>query len=88
MNCEIDTQTIAEEIKAAQDHCKQLVPLTSRLSHFSNDEAYAVAQLVHKMRINIFIFAGDSIGYRLVTLQALFRQRVNIIKQFLALTCF
>lgn len=52
MNYEIDSQTIAEEIKAAQDHCKQLVPLTSRFGHFSNQDAYAVAQLIHKMRIS------------------------------------
>jgi 2-oxo-3-hexenedioate decarboxylase len=42
---------IADEIKAAQDHCKVIKPLTSRFSHFSNDEAYAVAQLIHECRI-------------------------------------
>lgn len=64
MKYEIDTQTIAEEIKAAQDHCKQLVPLTSRLSHFSNDEAYAVAQLIHEMRINEgAVPVGRKIGF-------------------------
>jgi len=51
MNHEIDLQTIADEIKAAQDQCKQIVPLTSQLSEFSNGEAYAVAQLIHEMRI-------------------------------------
>ena len=51
MNHEINLQIIADEIKAAQDECKQIVPLTSQLSGFSNSKAYAVAQLVHEMRI-------------------------------------
>ena len=51
MNHEINLQSLADEIKAAQDQCKQIVPLTSQFSKFSNGEAYAVAQLVHKMRI-------------------------------------
>jgi 2-oxo-3-hexenedioate decarboxylase len=64
MKPEIALQTIADDIKAAQDYCKQLVPLTSRLSHFSNDEAYAVAQLVHKMRINEgAVPVGRKIGF-------------------------
>lgn len=44
--------TIAHEIKAAQDQCKQIEPFTSRLRGFGNAEAYAVAHLIHEMRIN------------------------------------
>jgi len=51
MNHENRLQTIADEIKAAQDQCKPIEPLTSRIADFSNDEAYAVAQLIHEMRI-------------------------------------
>jgi 2-keto-4-pentenoate hydratase len=50
MEQEINLQTIADEIKAAQDQCRQIVPLTARLRDFSNTEAYAVAQLIHEMR--------------------------------------
>lgn len=51
MNRQTNLQMIADEIKAAQDHCKVIKPLTSRFSHFSNDEAYAVAQMIHECRI-------------------------------------
>jgi 2-keto-4-pentenoate hydratase len=51
MNHEIKFQTIADEIKAIQDHCKLIVPLTSRLSHFSNGKAYTVAKLIYELRI-------------------------------------
>ena len=51
MNHKISLQTIADEIKAAQDQCKQIIPLTSQLNEFGNEEAYAVAQMIHKMRI-------------------------------------
>ena len=51
MNHEFSLQTIADEIKAAQDQCKQIMPLTSQLDEFTNADAYAVAQLVHEMRI-------------------------------------
>jgi len=64
MTHEINLQTIADEIKAAQDHCKLIVPLTSRLSQFSNDEAYAVAQLIHEMRIKEgAVPVGRKIGF-------------------------
>ena len=51
MNHEMNLLTIANEIMAAQDQCKLIVPLTSRFADFNNGEAYAVAQLVHEMRI-------------------------------------
>ena len=64
MTHEIHLQTIADEIKAAQDHCKLIVPLTSRLSQFSNDEAYAVAQLINEMRIKEgAVPVGRKIGF-------------------------
>ena len=64
MNHEINLQTIADEIKAAQDHCKIILPLTSRLSQFSNAQAYAVAQMIHKMRIEEgAVPVGRKIGF-------------------------
>jgi len=40
------------------------VPLTSRLSQFRNDEAYAVAQLIHEMRIKEgAVPVGRKIGF-------------------------
>ena len=51
MKHEITLQTIAEEIKEAQDQCRQIGPLTARLMDFSNAKAYAVAQLIHEMRM-------------------------------------
>ena len=44
--------SIAQELKAAQDQCNQIEPLTSRLENFGNDEAYAVANIIHEMRIS------------------------------------
>ncbi|MCP4625754.1 MAG: hypothetical protein GY850_19890 [bacterium] len=64
MNHEINLQAIADEIKTAQDQCKQILPLTSRLSKFSNVEAYAVAQLVHEMRMKEgAVPVGRKIGF-------------------------
>jgi 2-oxo-3-hexenedioate decarboxylase len=64
MNHEINLQTIADEIKAAQDQCKPMVPLTSRFADFSNDEAYAVAQLIREMRIKEgAVTTGRKIGF-------------------------
>ena len=64
MNHDINLQTIADEIKAAQDQCKQIVPLTSQLIEFSNDEAYTVAQLIHEMRIKEgAVPVGRKIGF-------------------------
>jgi 2-oxo-3-hexenedioate decarboxylase len=43
--------SIAREIKAVQDQCRQIEPLTSRLKDFGHAEAYAVADLIHHMRM-------------------------------------
>ena len=64
MNHEINLQTIADEIKAAQDYGKLIEPLTSRLSQFSNEQAYAVAQLIHEIRIKEgAVTVGRKIGF-------------------------
>jgi 2-keto-4-pentenoate hydratase len=64
MKHELDLQTIAEEIKAAQDQCRQVGPLTGRLKDFSNVEAYAVAQLIHEMRVKEgAVPVGRKIGF-------------------------
>lgn len=57
-------QTIAQELKDAQDQCRQIEPLTSRLRDFSNAEAYAVANMIHEMRMNEgAIQVGRKIGF-------------------------
>ncbi len=45
-----DLYEVAQELKTAQDECRQIEPLTSRLSDFGNTEAYAVAAMIHEMR--------------------------------------
>lgn len=47
----LNLQAIANDLKYAQDHCKQIVPLTSLNKDFGNAKAYAVANLIHEMRI-------------------------------------
>ena len=44
-------ETIANEVKAAQDLCKQIEPLTARMSGFDNAAAYEVARRIHEARI-------------------------------------
>ena len=42
---------IAQELKATQDQCSQTVPISSRYDGFGIDDAYLVADLIHKMRM-------------------------------------
>jgi 2-oxo-3-hexenedioate decarboxylase len=42
---------IADELKAAQDLCDQIEPLTARLNGFDNAAAYEVARLIHDARV-------------------------------------
>lgn len=59
-----DLQTLAAEIKRAQDQCLQLESLSVRLNDFGINEAYAVAQRVHQMRIDEgAIPVGRKIGF-------------------------
>ena len=44
-------KAIADEMKAAQDLCHQIEPLTARPSGFNNDAAYEVARLIHEARV-------------------------------------
>ena len=56
--------TIANEIKAAQDQCKLIEPLTSRFADLNNGKAYAVAQMIHEMRIKEgAVPVGRKIGF-------------------------
>ena len=60
----MDLQAIADQIKAAQDQCKSILPFTSRFADFGNDEAYSVAQLIHDMRIKEgAVPVGRKIGF-------------------------
>ena len=64
MKHEFDLHTIAHEIKAAQDQCRQIEPFSSRLKGFGNAEAYAVASLIHELRMKEgAVPAGRKIGF-------------------------
>ena len=45
-------QKIAKDMKSTQDQNRQIVPFTSWIKDFGNTEAYAVANMIHKMRMN------------------------------------
>lgn len=46
-----EPEVIAREMKAAQDLCRQIEPLSARISGFDNAAAYEVARLIHQARI-------------------------------------
>ncbi|HUK99645.1 MAG TPA: decarboxylase [Nitrospirota bacterium] len=57
-------QTIAREIKAAQDKTTQLTPFTSRFSDFDAASAYEVARLIHETRMSEgAVPVGRKIGF-------------------------
>ena len=51
MNRSAMIQEIAQELKIAQDQCQQLEPFSSRYENFGIEDAYLVADIIHKMRI-------------------------------------
>jgi 2-oxo-3-hexenedioate decarboxylase len=51
MESKINHHQLALEMKSIQDRCGQIVPITSRLKDFCNADAYAVAHMVHDMRL-------------------------------------
>jgi 2-oxo-3-hexenedioate decarboxylase len=64
MTNQSDLDAIAREMKIAQDQCQQLEPFTSRHKDFGNTEAYAVANLIHEMRVNEgAVLIGRKIGF-------------------------
>lgn len=52
MKQRINLYTIAQELKNAQDQCRQIEPFSSRLRDFGNTEAYTVADRIHDMRMS------------------------------------
>jgi 2-keto-4-pentenoate hydratase len=52
MQEKVGLHTLAKELKQAQDHCQQIELFSSRLKDFNNADAYAVANIVHEMRMN------------------------------------
>lgn len=44
-------QKIAQELKAVQDHSRQTDPFSSSFKNFGIEDAYIVADLIHKMRM-------------------------------------
>ncbi len=61
---EDNLQSVALEIKAAQDHCRQIKTVTSRMENFDMTAAYLVSRMVHEMRTaEGFVPAGRKIGF-------------------------
>ena len=61
---EINIKEIAIELKAAQDGCTQLDPITSRFLNFSIADAYEAAHLIHQQRLKEgLIPVGRKIGF-------------------------
>lgn len=55
---------IAQQIKTAQDETRQIVPLTSQFADFDLASAYAVAELVHRKRVQEgAVPVGRKIGF-------------------------
>lgn len=48
----LNPHTIAQEVMAAQDHNRQIEPLTRRLTGFDNTLAYKVSHIIHEARIS------------------------------------
>lgn len=46
-----DLEAIAAEVMAAQNHCRQIEPFSTRLSGFDRATGYDVARLIHRARI-------------------------------------
>ncbi|MEE4314140.1 MAG: hypothetical protein V2J11_06560 [Desulfofustis sp.] len=64
MKNNLNLQSIADEIKLAQDECKQLSLITERYKSFDNADAYAVAEMVHQMRLKEgMVPIGRKIGF-------------------------
>jgi 2-oxo-3-hexenedioate decarboxylase len=64
MNYSLDLTAIAHELKIAQDRCLQVEPYTSKFGGFGENEAYAVMQMIHKMRISEgAVPVGRKIGF-------------------------
>lgn len=60
----INLSSIAQEMKIAQDQCRQIEPFSSRYSDFGNTEAYAVAKMIHEMRMKEgLVPVGRKIGF-------------------------
>jgi 2-oxo-3-hexenedioate decarboxylase len=47
-----ELRNIAQELKTAQDQRRQIAPLSSRIANFAIEDAYIVAGMIHKMRMN------------------------------------
>ena len=44
-------QSVADEMKSAQDACRQIEPFTGQLHGFDSASAYEVARLIHERRV-------------------------------------
>jgi 2-keto-4-pentenoate hydratase len=60
----LDLEDIAAQIRAAQVEVRQIGPITSRMRDFDLPSAYAVAHLIHKVRVSEgAIPIGRKIGF-------------------------
>lgn len=51
MPTSLELSTLAHQMKDAQDEVRQIAPFTSQLSDFDVSSAYAVAELIHRARV-------------------------------------
>ena len=51
MEHSVNLRKIAQELKAVQDHSKQTDPISSSFANFEIEDAYIVADIIHKMRM-------------------------------------
>ena len=64
MVVELDLDALAQEIKVAQDSVQQVQPFTSRFRDFDLSNAYRVANLVHRARLDEGVKTmGRKIGF-------------------------
>ena len=57
-------ETLAAELKAAQDSCRQIEPITARVGGFDNAAAYEVSRFIHESRLREgAVPVGRKIGF-------------------------
>lgn len=60
----MNLSAIADEMKSAQDMCRQVEPFTARVSGFDTAAAYEVGRLIHEARVHEgAVPVGRKIGF-------------------------
>lgn len=73
MHCRLDIEALAAEMKAAEDGTRSILPPSSRLDAFGMEDAYQVADRMHRMRLDEGArVVGRKIGFSNRTLWPLY----------------